>query len=286
MLGITITGILYQLRLFVTKKVRIKLIKVLPFIFLLLGVWLAVEFTEGRGVIYPAIKSLPIISSLHVNARFASAFILPFVILSSFLFESLSSKWIQLQKPGSIFLLTLLTILGTLPYFAYTSDVERRNFDNYTSRLTFKKIQEGETFPVKTIADVRDSETFLNNASNTHFYEPIFGYFLQDFHQEINYGPVNSITDGKYNMTDPTGFVFPEENDTRPFERISAQDEEKFNQFINRNQPAWELSTLQKITNMISLISTSIVLILLIGYFIVPLRNLFLKRFISRPVRK
>jgi hypothetical protein len=46
-------------------------------------------------------------------------------------------------------------------------------------------------------------------------------------------------------MTDPTGYVFPRENNSKLFSRIPASDYNKLVDFLNRRQPNWKLPTLQ-----------------------------------------
>ena len=49
---------------------------------LILATWSVIEFTLAKGFLYPVLRQLPILSSLHVNFRFASALILPWQSLA------------------------------------------------------------------------------------------------------------------------------------------------------------------------------------------------------------
>src|SRR6185436_12720199 len=53
-------------------------------------IWLAIEFSLGKGLVYPALKNLPILSSLRGNVRFVGAFIFPMALSSAIIYN----KWI------------------------------------------------------------------------------------------------------------------------------------------------------------------------------------------------
>src|SRR5688572_11427771 len=55
----------------------------------LLGLWITTEFRLTQGFIYPAIRHLPVIKSLHVNLRFGAAYLLPLSIVSGLGFQYL-----------------------------------------------------------------------------------------------------------------------------------------------------------------------------------------------------
>ncbi|MEO7425307.1 MAG: hypothetical protein ABI036_08975, partial [Fibrobacteria bacterium] len=55
----------------------------------LLCIWIAVEFRLTQGLIYHHLQKLPILKSLHVNLRFASAFIFPLSLAGAWVFNRL-----------------------------------------------------------------------------------------------------------------------------------------------------------------------------------------------------
>jgi hypothetical protein len=83
----------------------------------------------------------------------------------------------------------------------------------------------------------------------------VFGYGLGDFNPEVYPGQTNKIVDGYYNVTNPASLVFPEENQTRLFERIPYSDASRFQEFVNRRQPDWNRPLIQSILDMIAEIS-------------------------------
>jgi hypothetical protein len=84
---------------------------------------------------------------------------------------------------------------------------------------------------------------------------------------------VTDFTDGAYNMTDPTGYVYPEVNGTTAFGRI--KDPAALELFANRRQPPqWKIPTTQKILDVLALI-TLIADFGLIGWHIFKSRSGF-----------
>jgi hypothetical protein len=67
-------------------------------------------------------------------------------------------------------------------------------------------------------------------------------------------------------MTNPSGYVFPEINGSRPFERIRVEDRHKLAAFARREQPDWEIPTYQKVLNWISGLAFWLALIALFGH--------------------
>ena len=99
-------------------------------------------------------------------------------------------------------------------------------------------------------------------------YEPVFGYNLDNFRPEVHPGSVDEIQDGYFNMTNPAGFVFPEENQTRPFERIRAKDISRLQEFINHRQPDWNRPLSQSVLDLTAEISAASFIFVLVFFLI------------------
>jgi hypothetical protein len=65
------------------------------------------------------------------------------------------------------------------------------------------------------------------------------------FLPHVHEGSVFDIQNGYYNMTDPTGYVFPRENNSKLFSLIPVSDYGKLMDFLNRRQPDWKLPLIQ-----------------------------------------
>jgi hypothetical protein len=221
----------------------------------LMVIWMVVEFTLAKGFLYPLLHQLPILSSLHVNVRFASALIFPLAILGAFCSNIAMLQIKSLTKPVVFLLLTILTISPLLSYYSFNVDLWDRWFNINQSLQTYQSIRGGKILPVENIVEINNQYNLIQNSSNLKIYEPVFGYGLGDFNPEVYPGQTNEIVDGYYNITNPASLVFPEENQTRLFERIPYSDASRFQEFVNRRQPDWNRPLIQSILDMIAKIS-------------------------------
>jgi hypothetical protein len=234
----------------------------------IIAVWVVVEFTLAKGFLYPALKELPIVSSLHVNVRFASALIFPLAILGAYCSRTVMEKFKFLSKPFAFSTITALTLVPILFYFSFSKDLWKLNFNVEQSLQTYKSIKAGKISPVEKIVQERKNQDLLENSSNMSIYEAVFGYYLTDFHPEVVPGSVLKVRDGYFNMTNPSGFVFPKENNTRPFERIRSIDSTKLQDFINRRQPDWNRPLAQTVLDLMAGISAISFFIILAFYLL------------------
>ncbi len=231
---------------------------------LILAIWLVIEFTLAKGIIYPHIQNLPILASLRANIRYVCAFIFPLAVVGAVIFNS----WTKNLKPGGVsaaFILLNGIALGSLLSFRDVPKIYLVGEGEYQYMLcdfqpilnTYDKIRyEGVTFPVeKVVPDADPWVVFQENATN--LIDPYNTYFkaLPGYRQALHAGPVSDIENGTYNIIDPTGYLFPEENHSTMYERIPVADKDKFLDFVNRRQPKWKLPVIQQVLSWISLIS-------------------------------
>jgi len=215
---------------------------------LIFAVVLAIEFSIAKGLLFTELRTLPVLKSLHANTRFASTFVLPLAILGAKVFSDWSDKVKSTKKEIFAFaFLDGLALVGLWSYYLLPMDVQQRFFDIRSLIDTYQHISAGETFPVKNIIpEMNDYEVFMLQASNvTRHYEPLFRDNNELFHPLVHAGSVFDINNGYYNFTNPTGYVFPEVNGTRIYERISVSDRDKLVDFLNRRQPKWKLPMTQ-----------------------------------------
>ena len=219
--------------------------KMIAGICLLLLIILVVQFSTARGFLYELVKGLPIFNSLRTNTRFTASFILPLALLGAKVFD----QWTRQKSVSRIWivyvLLNVASLVSLWAYFLLPLEVQGRNFDVTYLLDTYSKIQAGNTFPVKRIIPaMNDYEVFQAQASNTvGHYDPIYG--INSFRPLVHEGSVFDIQDGFYNITDPTGYVFPSENGSKLFSRIPVSDYNKLMDFINRRNVDWKLPIIQ-----------------------------------------
>jgi hypothetical protein len=216
--------------------------------------WLAMEMTLARGLVYPLIQQLPVMRSLHVNVRFAAVFILPLCTIGALALDRL--------RPRSALVWTALALSTVSPaaYLLLPAQSHQRTFDVAQSIDVYRRIAAGDRFPVTAIADVGDAEALATGASSLRVYEPLFGYANEVFLPQLTVGSTSLIRDGRYNITNPSGLVFPELNELNVFSRVLADDSANFHAFVERRQPAWRVPPIHAQLVMLSLAATVLAL--------------------------
>jgi len=225
------------------KKDLIK--KAIAGICLIISLIFVFQFSTARGFLFDAVKGWPLIKSLRTNTRFIASFVLPLAILGVKGFDYWTKEKSGLIMISMFIFLDGLFLVTLWAYYLLPMKVQGRTFDINSVLNTYTKIQAGDTFPVnKIIPAMNDYEVFMAQASNvTHHYDPLLGE--NSFLPHVHEGSVFDIQNGFYNMTDPTGYIFPEENNSRLFSLIPVSDYKKLIEFLNRRQPDWKLPLIQ-----------------------------------------
>jgi hypothetical protein len=238
---------------------------------LILAVWVVIEFTLAKGIIYPLVRDMPVFSSLRVNIRYICAFIFPLAFIGAVIFDNWTKNWKSKARLWVVFLLLDGFALGALltyhmipMEYAVVSGYEINQCDYRPILATYDQIRyEGATFPIKNIVPKADPwMVFQDNATN--LIDPYNTYFKGVTDKlTVHAGSVYDVENGYYNITDPTGYLFPEVNHSTRFERIPVTEKDQFLDFINRRDPKWNLPVIQQILDWVSLISFLAVLLTL-----------------------
>jgi hypothetical protein len=251
--------------------------RILASLCLIAAIWLAIEFTLAKGIVYPFIGDLPIFSSLRVNTRNVSALIFPLALVGAVIFDRWTKNW--RSKKGLLVTFVLMDgfALGALLAYHWVPTAYEvvafyriNQFDYRPILDTYNKIRyKGDIFPIEHVIPDEDPWlVFMDHATST--IDPYNTYFkgLSGYGDALHEGSVYDIYDGYYNIINPTGYIFPEVNNTTEYERISTADEGKFLDFINRRQPKWKLPLLQQALDWTSLISFITEICIICGYLI------------------
>lgn len=226
----------------------------LAWLLFFLFIWIAIEFTLATGFIYPILRHLPILSSLRGNVRFAGAFVFPLAFLAAAIYNQWAKTWTP-EKSFKIFLLVNgLAILPLISYFLFRDDAFYMFYNAAAPEQVYQELVAGESFEVKNIDWVvgKNTGALLTRTSNLNVYEPVFGFKLENFHPQVKSGSVWLVADGYYNMTDPTGYVYPELNHNQPFDRFRVEDKQTMELFLKHLQPAWKIPTYQRVLDWVS----------------------------------
>jgi hypothetical protein len=215
--------------------------------------WVVLEAGLTRGLLYPHLKALPILRSLHVNPRIVAVFIVPLTIVGAVLLH----RWYCVtQRTAAVSAVIGLAVAAPLMFMLIPARVHFRTFDVSESIEVSHRIRAGELLPVQRIADSSDAQALSEGASSFRPYEPMFGYDLRTFAATTRIDDVREVSDGRYNLTNPVGLVFPAFSGVRPFERIRVEQQEQMEAFVARRQPGWPLPPIVQPLNVLAIAST------------------------------
>jgi hypothetical protein len=236
---------------------------------LALAVVLVVQFSTARGFFFEHLRSLPVLESTRVNTRFTAAFILPLSILGGKVFSDISSRFNRRKSLVFFILMNAASLLCLGAYALLPMQVQLRSFDPRQIIETYQAVQSGHVFPVKRIvSNMNDYEVFIGQASNvSHHYDPLFG--VSTFTPKVHNGSVYDVTDGYFNMTDPTGYVFPAENGSSLYSLIPVKDKARLVDFVNRRKVDWKLPLVQIILDWAAGLTFILVVLCLSGYLVI-----------------
>ena len=237
--------------------------------------WIAIEFTLAKGIIYPALRHLPILSSLRANVRFTGTFIFPLAFLSAAACNHWSKTWDRKKLLRTYLLVNLLTVIPLGSYFLFDKDMFWMFYDIAAPQKVYEEMRAGKSFEIAEIGspEGRNTGALLYRTSNLNLYEPIFGFDLENFHPQVENGSIWKIKDGRYNMTDPTGYVYPELNNNKPFDRFRVEDKQALELFAKHLQPDWKIPVYQRILDWVSGLSFLSALLYPVLYYINFKRN-------------
>ncbi len=253
LLVLLILGLGYGLYKILKNRPGISWKKVVAILILCLAIWLVTDLTLAQGWLYHLVKPLPVLRSLHANVRFTSAYIFPLALLGAFVFDRLfqGRKW---TNPTAVLLgLSTLVMLGL--YLAIPEDVHVRSFNLKSALPVYAQIDRGLNFTLENVAEITDMQVFKEHDSNLAFQDPMFGYTGEYFKSKAVVGPILALREGHYNLTNPAGFVFPEENHLQPFDLFREDQKADLELFIDHRQPKLAISGWQRFADSVSLLT-------------------------------
>jgi hypothetical protein len=227
--------------------------RMIAILVLCLGIWLASDLTLAQGWLYNVVKPLPVLRSLHANVRYASAFIFPAALVGAYVFQAIfkNRKW----GNTAALLIGLSTLVMLRLYLAIPEDVHIRSFNLNSALPTYAKLDDGWNFTLQDVAEITDMQVFVEEDSNLASQDPMFGYQREFFKPKVTVGPILAVQDGYYNLTNPAGYVFPEENNLQPFDLFREDQKANLDLFINHQQPNLAISSWQRFADAMSLVT-------------------------------
>jgi hypothetical protein len=218
------------------------------------------------------IKTIPILSSHSRFIHWFSIYIPIFIIASLILVE---------RMPRRKYLKTTVVILG-IGVTASGVLLHPNSFyhgQSYGAKFIdqkWKQVEAGHAVRLERLEVVYGEAALTRNASSLRCYEAIFGYNLEDFPGgELEIGEIMKLVDGHYNFNDPTCFIYPKENQCRPGDRFAVSQTELLEKFRSFEAFSFKMSFAQRVSNIISFIFISVLLIFL---FLGGICSLMLKK--------
>jgi hypothetical protein len=202
-------------------------------------------------------------------------------LVGAVIFENWTKNWKSKSRLLAVFLLLDGFALVSLEAFHYVPTDYALNpvvpgFKLYQCDFrpiltTYDQIRyQGDLFPIENVVPKANPwEVFQDDAVN--MIDPYNTYFkdiTRHIEPAIHAGSVYDISDGYFNIIDPTGYVFPEANHSQEYERIPVTEKAQFLDFINRRQPDWKLPLIQQVldwTALVTLISEFCALLVLLA---------------------
>jgi hypothetical protein len=192
-------------------------------------------------------------------------FLFPLAFLAAIFYN----RWLAHWQPKVILrvflLLNALSILPLYTYFLIPYTFLDRSYNIVDAHNIYIEIKSGESFSIIGIGEqMTDTEAFGKHLSNLYPYDPIFGYSLENYHPQIQAGSIYNISDGYYNMTNPSGYVFPDINGTHPFDRIPSNQKDILESFADHQKSEWKIPLYQELSNWVSGIAIVFVIVVLV----------------------
>ena len=233
-----------------------------------------------------AIKNIPIIKSSWVQIRWLSFYILPVIFLSVFIFDKVINCKYRIHF--SIFFISIIFIQN---FYYDKSYYDNQNYNPSNMVNLFYKINQDKNVKIEAIGTIVNSENkifnngirndfFSDNISSLFCYQPIFGYSLQKFPKDklilnkkiklknsnLLIGDLNisKNSNENFNFLNPSCLIFPNANDCKAGDLFKVSDENNFKNFINYKKINFKKNKLQIISDIITLISLVLFIVLLI----------------------
>lgn len=129
-----------------------------------------------------------------------------------------------------------------------------RDFDLSFNDQTYANVlRENAPTSVRRIMD--SGYHFGDTSSYTCSWEGLFLVAHEPQKRALHVGPVTDVTDGAYNLVNPSCYQYGDENGCLPGDPISVTDGQNFENFRNGLPVTWKLSFGQRLADAISLVT-------------------------------
>ncbi|MFE8034931.1 hypothetical protein [Thiohalocapsa marina] len=218
------------------------------------------------------LKSLPVVGTTTAPIRWLIV-LLPLLAL----WTGMALEQLQFRRAAALACILGVPLLTALEDRTFYE--QQATFDPSAAVAFYQAVKLGEAQPgIHRIADARDPtrsepvtmDALVRGESPLWCYNPLYGYRLEAFKPEpLREGPIlQEVGDGALNLRNPACLLYPEENGCEPWDAFRVDQREQALRFASYRPFAFELSTLQRVANWVSLVALLVVvgvLLVLLG---------------------
>ena len=278
--GITVVPlIMFAIFIGFIKKIKFKKISLIKFI-ALFAIFLLIFFVASINIIdsYFGIffRSLPLIKHSWVNFRFIAILILPLIIVSSLMINKVFLK----ENTIKIFTILCLSIILFQNYIYDKSYYHKQNYNAKNIEILSDDKERIKNLKIENIVLIADknkkpvitiqrNNLFIYKLSPMFCSQPIFGYKLEKMPKNFTFDKIKKIDDNffyytgdpkliineRLNFFNPSCFIFPNENNCKPGDLFHKNQINELENFLNYKKFNFQISNIQKIFNIISILS-------------------------------
>ncbi len=256
-------GLLFSipsLRAAVRQHIQLKSCLYLFFITFLLMIPLLLNFYSPAW--NQVLKSIPIVQNLSNLLRWFIMYIPTIALLTAVAIEK--SDWFKRQRR-----LVVLISIGIIIVLNVTTERDYYHSETYDpnpilgayARTKIKRtpptishIIVYENAAGEIVRPLFRNDALINGHSQLLCYEPIFGFRLEFFpFKTIRPDPTLSANGEVLNLKNPACYLYPKENQCVPGDHFRVDQKQEAQKFINFRPFHYEISTAQKIANLLNL---------------------------------
>ena len=213
------------------------------------------ELIAGHGIIGSSLVHLPVFSSLRVSLRFLYPLSLLLTIGAILVLQRSTYQLEPDNEHSTTVLIGIITILSLMATITpLTLQRVRLNYNIAATEDRLRDVRPEWLYTPVTSIDDAVLPSFNGTSSLKCDFDALFVWARQPQKLMLHIGPVDDVADGTFNMINPACYVYPQENDCKPGDRIRAEDRENLMRFTHGEKVTWRMSLLQRIANWTSLL--------------------------------
>jgi len=275
---------IYNFKKFINKK------NIFTKIFLSILLIFPIFFVFQVAYISDLFNSLPILPAIWERCRFFYIYTIPIILFTGLILEKIN---FFKKKIILTIVLIFLPIIQTLCYhyvrnyffpeksFESKAIYSINNVNEFSKNLSKNNIDSVKIEKIDYLIDqnrLDKNEGFINSTCKFFCYATTFGYHsekipIKIFSRSKDHYDNIRIIDDRYNVFDPVCFLFPKENSCEIGDRLKTSERDKLNNLTNYKPINFSKPTLQKIANLISILTSLFSIIFIFLYLIMYLKN-------------